>query len=169
MHTQQTGSALAISLILLTAITLVSITSLQRSGLQSRIVANSQHAENDFNAVYHDLEEKYQAYANDAVSADALQATIELYTTINGVKIYTETTNTGVTPRYDRKTDKNPHPSILTSRIVHEGQPPFTAGNSESSFTTYRFKVTTVANDPFDGRVLASQSIGIELIGPAIN
>jgi len=168
MHTQQTGSALAISLILLTAITLVSITSLQRSGLQSRIVANSQHAEKDFHAINNDLEEKFEAYANDEDAAAALTATTDLYTMLNGEKIFTESTNTGVISGYDRKTPENPHPSILASTIVHAGQPPFSAGNSASSFATYRFKVTTVANDPIDGRILSSQSMGIEYVGPAI-
>ena len=45
MKYKQKGSALAVSLVLLTAITLISISSMQRSGLQTRIVANLQHHE----------------------------------------------------------------------------------------------------------------------------
>jgi len=45
MQNKQKGSALAVSLVLLTAITLISLSSMQRSGLQTKIVSNLQHHE----------------------------------------------------------------------------------------------------------------------------
>lgn len=45
MKQHQSGSVLAISLVLLTAITITALMGLQRSGLQSKIVANIQHKE----------------------------------------------------------------------------------------------------------------------------
>jgi len=45
MEYKQKGSALAVSLVLLTAITLISLSSMQRSGLQTKIVSNLQHHE----------------------------------------------------------------------------------------------------------------------------
>jgi hypothetical protein len=45
MKYTQKGSALAVSLVLLTAITLISLSSMQRSGLQTKIVSNLQHHE----------------------------------------------------------------------------------------------------------------------------
>lgn len=57
MQNSQSGSALAISLVILTAITLISITSLQRSGLQTKIVSNIQHREHRFNGG--DSEQQY--------------------------------------------------------------------------------------------------------------
>lgn len=48
------GSVLAISLVLLTAITLIALSSIQRSGLQTRMVANIQHVEILFNTALSD-------------------------------------------------------------------------------------------------------------------
>jgi hypothetical protein len=45
MQNTQKGSVLAVSLVLLTAITLIAISSMQRSGLQTKIVSNLQHHE----------------------------------------------------------------------------------------------------------------------------
>ena len=49
------GSVLAISLTILTAITLISVTALQRSGLQGRMVGNIQHQEQGFNVASNEL------------------------------------------------------------------------------------------------------------------
>jgi len=49
MRSRQSGSVLAISLVLLTAITLIAMMNMQRSGLQTKIVANLQHHEMAFN------------------------------------------------------------------------------------------------------------------------
>lgn len=169
MHTQQTGSALAISLVLLTAITLVSITALQRTDLQTRIVANSQHAEAAFHAANSELEEMFQVYANDSDAATALSATTDQFTITSGVKTYTESTSTGVDSSYDNNANGNPHHIQIASSVIHTGQPAFSAGNSQGSFATYQFKATTIASAPNNGRVLSSQSTGIEFIGPALN
>ncbi len=56
MNSRQSGSVLAISLVLLTAITLIALMGLQRSGLQSKIIANIQHKERTFNGAYSELE-----------------------------------------------------------------------------------------------------------------
>lgn len=45
MKQHQSGSVLAISLVLLTMITIIALMGLQRSGLQNKIVANIQHKE----------------------------------------------------------------------------------------------------------------------------
>jgi hypothetical protein len=59
MKTHQSGSVLAISLVLLTAITLIALMGLQRSGLQTRIVANLQHKENVFSIALSEVEFTY--------------------------------------------------------------------------------------------------------------
>lgn len=56
MKYKQKGSALAISLVLLAAITLISLTSMQRSGLQSKIVSNLQHHELAFQTTLNEQE-----------------------------------------------------------------------------------------------------------------
>jgi Tfp pilus assembly protein PilX len=173
MHMQQTGSALAISLVLLTAISLVSITSLQRTNLQSRIVANSQHAEAAFQIVNNDLEEKLRRYANDPVSASALSDTIDMFEITGGEKAYKKTDTTGVVSSYQNDIDGHPRKIQIASNIIHTGQPPFSSGNSQGSFTTFQFEATTTASTGTvaeeNYRVLSSQITGIEFIGPSLN
>jgi Tfp pilus assembly protein PilX len=70
---RQSGSALAISLVILTAITLISITSLQRSGIQTKIVANIQHQQQLFNAANSDQEHWFVQLRN-SISGDNLLA-----------------------------------------------------------------------------------------------
>lgn len=55
----QTGAVLATSLVLLTAITLLAVMGMQRSGLQTKIVANLQHHETAFHAAQSLLEDAY--------------------------------------------------------------------------------------------------------------
>lgn len=169
MYNQQTGSTLAISLVLLTAITLVSITSLQRTDLQTRIVANSQHSEAAFHAANNDLEEKFNAYVNDSVSASALSESMDQFSMQSGVKIYHKVSDTGVISTYQSKVKDSPHHAQLASTIIHTGQSAFSTGNSQGSFATYQFQATTTANAPNNGRILSSQSIGLEFIAPALN
>lgn len=59
MNKNQSGSVLAISLVLLTAITLIAIMGLQRSGLQTKIIANIQHREIVFNGTQNLIEDGY--------------------------------------------------------------------------------------------------------------
>lgn len=56
MYKNNNGSVLAISLVILTAITLISIFSIERSGLQTKIVSNLQHAEKLYNASLNEQE-----------------------------------------------------------------------------------------------------------------
>lgn len=74
MKSYQSGSALAISLILLTAITLIALMGLQRSGLQTKIVANIQHKETVFHGAKNLLEDAYGFYqtADTRTLSDAI-------------------------------------------------------------------------------------------------
>lgn len=65
MKQNQSGSVLAISLVLLTTITLIAMMSLQRSGLQTKIVANILHKEAVFNASLNEQEFWFSQYANN--------------------------------------------------------------------------------------------------------
>jgi Tfp pilus assembly protein PilX len=71
MIKKQSGSVLAISLVLLTVITIISMMSLQRSGLQTKIIANIQHNENVFQAALSEQEYWYNQY-NEAGNATQL-------------------------------------------------------------------------------------------------
>lgn len=68
MQSRQSGSVLAISLVLLTAITLIALMGLQRSGLQTKIVANIQHKERTYHAAYSELECIYESFRIDSQS-----------------------------------------------------------------------------------------------------
>lgn len=169
MYSKQKASALAISLILLTAITLISITSLQRSGLQTRIVANNQHAEAGFNAANSELEEMFRAYITDNDAVSALSESIDSFIMDNGKKKYVPTPKTGVVSTYQTTTQNRPLTVDLNNTVRHTGKSPFTAGYSQGGFATYGFNVSTTARAPNNGRILSSQSIGVEFIGPAQN
>lgn len=60
MMKNQSGSVLAISLVLLTVITLIALMGLQRSGLQTRIVNNMQFKEVVFSNGESDINEAYR-------------------------------------------------------------------------------------------------------------
>ena len=72
MKRTQTGSVLSISLVLLTAITLIAMMTLQRSGLQTKIVANIQHDESAYNAALSEQEYWYGLYNTSASSSKLL-------------------------------------------------------------------------------------------------
>jgi len=76
MKTHQSGSVLSISLVLLTAITLIALTGMQRSGLQTKIVANLQHKETTFIAAQNILEDAYDSFqtSDTQVLSDAMDA-----------------------------------------------------------------------------------------------
>lgn len=169
MYSKQKGSALAISLILLTAITLISISSLQRSGLQTRIVANNQHAEAGFNAANSELEEMFQTYITQDEAVSVLSESIDSFSMEDGKKQYEATEKTGVVSTYQTTATNRPLVVDLNSAVRHTGKSPFTAGYSQGGFSTYGFNVSTTARAPNNGRILSSQSIGIEFIGPAQN
>lgn len=65
MKQEQSGAVLAISLVLLTAITFLSMMGMQRSGLQTKIVANIQHQERVFNASLNEQEFWFFQYASN--------------------------------------------------------------------------------------------------------
>lgn len=65
MRKDQSGAVLAISLVLLTAITFLSMMGMQRSGLQTKIVANIQHKERAFHSSLNEQEFWFLQYATN--------------------------------------------------------------------------------------------------------
>jgi hypothetical protein len=93
MKQAQNGSVLAISLVLLTAITLLSMMGLQRSGLQTKIVANIQHKEAAYNTDLSEQQAQLSAYTKsadpDEASPDTSQLLFDIinkFTVSSGVK-----------------------------------------------------------------------------------
>jgi hypothetical protein len=168
------GSVLAISLVMLTAITLVSITSMQRSGLQGRMVSNIQHKEKGFHAANSELEGIYQFYGSKGSAAKALSKPISSFDMVNGKQVFQEV-ETGYTSTYHSYSPD--HGSSFTatrlqidSNILHKGTS-IAEGFSYGSFVEHSFVVTSSSRKPDTGSnsgdLLSSQSIGVNFIAPA--
>lgn len=114
MKTQQSGSVLAISLVLLTAITLIAIMGIQRAGLQTKIVGAIQHREGLFGADLSEIDYIYQdiQHGKSQPLSDALNSPSN-----------TASTSSGIT--------WNPHATINTT-IAHI-QPALDPGNVATS------------------------------------
>lgn len=164
---KEKGSVLVISLVLLTAITLISITSLQRTNLQTRIIANVQHSEKGFQIANSELDEIYLTYISNSASTQDLSKALDNFTLDANDKKVFNTLYTSVTSSYTTKMSNKPNSIDVSSKLTHKGQPPFTSGYSQGGFSTYIFEVQADANAPNSGYNLSSQSMGIELIGPS--
>jgi hypothetical protein len=171
------GSVLAISLTILTAITLISITALQRSGLQGRMVGNIQHQEQGFHAANGELEEIYQFYATQASATEALSLPLNSSAMVNGEEVFqpvapghTSTYNSHSTPL---PAGHAPTPRLqVTSNIQHTGSVNSLVEDfSVGSFLEYGFIVNAQSTKPNIGLnprdTLSIQEIGVTYIGPS--
>jgi hypothetical protein len=99
MQNNQKGSAVAVSLVLLTAITLISISSMQRSGLQTKIVSNLQHHETLFQTTQNEQEHWWkELQTSDSRGILISQAKAEFVLDLANEKTYSPTAlndNTG--------------------------------------------------------------------------
>ncbi len=86
---KQSGAVLAISLVLLSAITLLAAMNMQRAGLQTRIAANISHNEVIFNSVFNYQGALFKNLSNTDLSDPVLSAPIRQFTISNGNKDYT--------------------------------------------------------------------------------
>jgi hypothetical protein len=174
------GSALAISLVILTAITLISVTTLKRSGIQGRMVGNIQHQEWGFNTVNSDLGSIYHFYSSQASATDALSIPSNNFTIVSGKRVWHKSppghpSNDG--PPQSSETsfeDQSDKISLeVTSTIKQTGAPRAAPGFSFGSFLLYQYIVESHADEPNlgfgDSRTLSSQDMGVEFIGPNLN
>jgi hypothetical protein len=177
-HTKNNGSTLAIALTILTAITLISVTSLQRSGIQGRMVGNIQHQEQGFHAANGELEEIYQFYATQPSATQALSTPLNSFDIISGEQIFKpiEPGHESSYNAYSIPTSDQSHSQAtrlsVASDIQHTGlKNSLVEGFSVGSFVEYDFTVTSKSTEPsFDltpGRTLSSQLMGIKFIAPA--
>lgn len=181
LYTSNKGSTLAISLVILTSVTLISITSLQRSGLQGRMVGSIQHQEQGFHAANGELEEIYQYYATQASATQALSAPLNSFDIVAGDQVFNpvdagheSTYNSYGTGNSGEQSTGYPHPPRLavTSDIKHTGvRDSLVDGFSIGTFVEYGFTVSSQAAEPTigitPGRTLSNQLIGIKYIAPA--
>ncbi len=171
------GSVLAISLVILTAITLVSITAMQRSGLQGKMVVNVQHKEKAFHAANSELEQIFEFYLTQELASIALAGPIMRYDIVNGKKSYVsvDTGHTSpyssYTPSYSSSSGSTAPRLQVISNIISEA-PGIPEGFSYGSFESYNLVITTSSSRPNSGSnsgaLLSSQSIGITFVAPKI-
>lgn len=168
-YSSNRGSVLAMGLIILTAITLISISSLQRSGIQERMVGNIQHQEIGFHVAHGELEQIYQFYATQASATEALSKPLD--------KINTPV-SAGHESSYSSKysptssVKKNTPRMTVSSNIEYEGDKEFLVEDfSHGLFSEYGFTVRAQSQEPgfggTPGRTLSNQEMGIKFIGPA--
>jgi hypothetical protein len=86
---KQSGAVLAISLVLLSAITLLAAMNMQRAGLQTRITANISHNEVTFNTVLSDQDTWFFDLSTSDLSNPILSAPIRQFNLDNGTRDYT--------------------------------------------------------------------------------
>lgn len=70
--TKSKGATLAVSLVMLTAVTFVAVLGLQRSTLQTRMVANTQHSQQAFNIASSELEGNYTEFEFSQLGTEKL-------------------------------------------------------------------------------------------------
>jgi hypothetical protein len=170
------GSVLAISLVILTAITLISISALQRSGIQGRMVGNIQHIEQGFHAANGELEEIYQFYATQASATTALSVPLNSFDIVDGEQVF-NTVDPGHQSSYNAYSSSSTRQSqsprlAVASGIQHTGvRNSLVEGFSVGSFAEYGFTINALSSEPnigiTPGRALSSQLIGIKFIAPA--
>lgn len=81
------GSVLAISLVLLTAITIIAIMGMERAGLQTKIAANIQHHELAFNTALGDVDKVFQDIqeGDTQTLSDAKSSPLNVTTASSGI------------------------------------------------------------------------------------
>jgi hypothetical protein len=176
--TANKGSALAISLVILTAITLISVTALQRSGLQGRMVGNIQHQEQGFHAANGELEEIYHFYATQASATQALSNPLNSFDITDGEQVFS-TVEPGHESSYNAQDSSDSSQSYnkksklaVASEIIHTGvSNTMVEGFSIGSFVEKGFVISASSSEPSfgltPGRVLSSQSVGMTFIAPS--
>lgn len=85
---KQSGAVLAISLVLLSAITLLAAMNMQRAGLQTRITANILHKEQTSDSALNDQEFLFFQLQNSDTGDPILNDPIRSFTMVNGEREY---------------------------------------------------------------------------------
>ena len=175
---KQSGSALAIGLVMMTAITVISVTAMQRSGIQGKMVSNTQHKEIGYHAAHGELEQIYHFYSTQASATTALSAPLDNFDVVNGEAVY-KPIQPGHESHYNIQQDQSngsyggaaKAKVDLSSTIQHTGiRNSLVEGFSVGTFVEYGFIVTSQSTTPQvlgNPRQLSSQSIGVRYIAPA--
>lgn len=162
------GSALVLSLVILTAITLGAMVAMQRSTLQLRMVSNMQHDKQVFDATYSYISQAYYLMNENSSDTRSMLAAIlandsttyEVYSTNN----WSEPSTPSVVGDVDG--------TLATSTSTAAGNasnPNYlkgNTGNSAGSQQTYYFTYNATGTDS-SGRISSTQEIGLSYSAPS--
>lgn len=180
MHINQRsrGSALLVSLVLLTVITIGAMVSMQRSTLQLRMVTNMQHQQQIFNGVYghlRQLEDEMEENVDDAKAALDPLVIQESKNIANGKPAGQATldpfaTSTVLTPISQPSIVKAVTTVTNVIRLPEPGSKNLkeSKGNSQGSVSFYYFGNRSDGTDA-NNNIRTRQEIGIRLGSAAIN
>ena len=167
MKQNQSGSVLAISLVLLTAITLVSMMGLQRSALHTKIVNNIQHKERLFRTAASDQEARYDKYNTDP------EASILLFDIINNFEVgdlgkkEQQVIDLTLLDKGSESSDQNGliQPSISSTSLYILGSADsnkitLAVGHDVGSHTNHYFQIDSSATFPHKPSIGSSQRTG---------
>lgn len=160
MRSSQSGSALAISLVILTAITLISITSLQRSGLQTKIVANIQHKEQLFRIANSDQEHWFNELRNSIAGDNLLALPLASFTQDAAGEITYNPVDLGQRQNYERI---NSNTNIIHIPTEEDGIA-LASGQDVHDRINFRFNLNSTAS-PVIGDKQSNQQTGISFPG----
>lgn len=183
----QQGSALLVSLVILTVITLGAIVAMQRSTLQLRMVGNMQHQQNLFNAAQNDINNMFEQFRNAAEASRILNkvvmaenaASIDPNYHFGQVRINTygsadNTANLAVLPKYsanikpfvagDASTSQNTIRSLsIPTQTEHSLKS--NPGSSSGALSPYYFASNVTAVDKRGNT--NTQEVGFYFMAPA--
>lgn len=154
----QSGAVLAVSLIMLTAITFLAFMGMQRSGLQTRIVANIQQKEivfNDAKAEFETAFGEYRDYSTQRLS-DAIEKNGGSIPTNLDRKHFDKTQTTSSVKYLPVAASKGGQP--VTSRLRND----YSRGQDGAGIE--EFEVETLSK--FDNGIASNQLLGINFYTP---
>lgn len=169
--TSQRGSALLISLVILTVITLGAVVAMQRTTLQTRMVGNMQHQQKVFNAAYSDL----SALLNELRTSPNLTRVLD-----DAITAYHLDNNATIDPFIaDYGLDKPDSPDNVEAveNRLRSFEPPSEGsstalkdieGSSGATLVPYYFTSTATVEDSA-GSVSSTQQVGMYYLAPAQN
>jgi hypothetical protein len=141
-RSKQSGAVLAISLAILSAITLLAAMNMQRAGLQTRITANILHQEQRSDGALNDQQFLFSQFQNANSDDSIINDPINSFTMVNGEREYFPVifTTTNTAPTY----------MDVDSRLIITGSELGTIalaqGESAGDTILYRYELWTTAS-----------------------
>ena len=163
----QRGSALIISLVILTAITIGAVVAMQRSTLQVRMVGNMQHQQNVFNAAYSDLSSLINHLRNIGTATSLLNEAVKAENIAAGSTIEPFATGSLTRPKLPKniKTPDNKL-RVLSLPSSTPNSLKATEGSSKGTLAPYYFANKVDVKDTNDN-AQSVQEVGFYFLAPA--